>query len=92
MATEYDAKTIVQLVQNLFSYPEGPLVLEWMEEVYDYHKFQAIVQSANVNAPLAMAYQAGKSDLIKELKYIVKVGLPEEQKPEETEEGIEYGY
>ncbi len=89
--TEFDSKTVTQLVQQLFSYPEGPLVLEWLEELYDFHKFQGIVQSASPNAALAMAYQAGKSDLVKELKYIIKVGVPDEETDQTTEEGIEYG-
>lgn len=90
MAREYDAKAITQIIQQLFSYPEGPLVLEWLEELYDFHKFQAIVQSANTNASLAMAYQAGKSDLVKEIKYIVKVGIPEDLPPYTEEHGVEF--
>lgn len=93
MTKDFDKKTVEQLVQQLFAYPEGPLVLEWLEELYCFHKFQGIVQSGNPNAPLAMSYQAGKADLVKELQYIVKVGLPENQEEEDIHEGgIEYGY
>ena len=55
--------------------------------------YKHIVQSANPNAPLAMAYQAGQAQVVKMLKSVVKVGLQDESVTEEDEtlEGIEYG-
>lgn len=92
MASTYDAKTITSLVQQLFSYPEGPLVLEWLEELYEQNHFKHIIQSVNPNAPLALSYQAGQADVVKTLKYVVKYGLQDDKdKDQETEEGIEYG-
>lgn len=85
------SKAITQAVQQLFAYPEGQIVLDWLEELHCFHKFQPIVQSASPNAPLAMAYMAGKADLVKELQYVVKVGLPEESETQTELGGIEYG-
>ncbi len=74
-----DNKTVTLLVQKLFAYPEGPYVLDWLQELYQQYPFRHIVQSNMVNANLAMAYKAGQSDVITFLVEVSKHGLPTEE-------------
>lgn len=77
-----DYEGIGEIVQQLFSYPEGPIVLMWLEELHCRYKFQPIVQSNHSNAALLLAYQAGKADCVIELINVAKHGIPKEENNE----------
>jgi hypothetical protein len=72
-------KQVNGLVQKLFSYPEGPFVLQWLEDLYQRYPFRHIVQGESRNAPYAMAYKAGQHDVVTLIREVYEHGLADDQ-------------
>lgn len=84
-------KDVAVLLRKLFSYPEGPYVMEWLTELYQQYTFRTIIQSGAANAPLAMAYKAGQSDLVTTLQNYLKLEDEEEGDDARGDSGAEDG-
>jgi hypothetical protein len=85
MNKDYDAKTITQCVQDVFSSPQGQLVLDWMDRLYVRYKANSLVGSNSPNLCALLAYKAGKADVVTELRNIFEHGLDEQDETHSQE-------